>query len=69
MNTGKCHKCEALLVNVMVEAMSITEGFTPAWNGASFVCPFCRAILGVGLDPLALKTDIVNEILEALGKH
>jgi len=68
MNTGKCHHCDRVVLNVLVEAITVNEGFTPAWKGASFLCPYCRAILSVGLDPIALKTDIVNEVVKRLGR-
>jgi len=66
MNTGKCPKCNALIRSVEVEAIDVTEALKPEWKGASFVCPFCRTILGVGIDPIAVKIDLVNEIVEKL---
>ena len=38
------------------------------WEGVAYHCPGCHAVLGVGIDPIALKTDIVNEVVEALRK-
>jgi hypothetical protein len=32
----------------------------------SFCCPHCRAILSVSIDPIAIKTDIVKELLKKL---
>jgi len=39
-----------------------------AYKGVSYVCPSmgCHLVLGVGLDPIALKTDLVNEIVKKL---
>ncbi len=64
LNTGKCPKCEKLLTNVKVEHVDINEGFSPKWHGVSLVCPFCSTILSVAIDPVALKTDMVNEVLK-----
>ena len=63
---GKCPKCEKLVTNVKVEDVPVTVGFQPRWNGSSFICPFCNTILGVGLDPISLKADIVNEVVKRL---
>ena len=46
MNTGKCPKCENILTSVKIESMNISISFAPAWNGVSYVCPRCSAILG-----------------------
>lgn len=62
LNSGKCPKCERLLTNVKIEHLDISEGFSPKWHGASLICPFCSTILGVSIDPIAIKIDIVNAI-------
>ena len=68
MNTGKCPKCDKLLTSVKIEDMKLTVNLTPAWNGVSYICPMCRAILGVSIDPIALKADIVKDVLKGLGR-
>jgi hypothetical protein len=68
MNTGICPKCEKVLTNVNIEEIPVHLNFQPVWKEVSFLCPYCRAIIGVGIDPVALKTDLRNEILDALGK-
>ena len=39
-----------------------------SWNGVSYQCPHCHAVLGVQIDPIAVKTDIVNELFDRLKK-
>jgi hypothetical protein len=68
MNTGKCPKCEKLLTSVKIEPIDVQQGFQTAWHGVSLSCPWCRAILSVSIDPIAIKTDIVNEVVKALRK-
>ena len=63
---NKCPKCEALISNVNLEDMPIHLNYQPRWKGVAFSCPFCFSILGVGIDPVALKTDLKNEILNEL---
>ena len=66
INTGKCQSCDKVVHSVEIEAMNITENFRPKWHGVSYVCPHCHALLGVGIDPLALKADMVKDIVKAL---
>jgi hypothetical protein len=65
--TGKCPKCEASLKRVKAQYIDVE---TPKANykGVSYVCPFCRTILSVSVDPLAVKNGIVLAILKALDK-
>jgi hypothetical protein len=68
VTTGKCPKCEKIVNAVNVEHVHVREGLQNKWHGISLVCPYCRTVLGVSIDPVALKTDIVEEILEGLRK-
>ena len=68
INTGKCPKCEKLLLNVKVETIDLTENLTQRWKGASYSCPHCHTILGVELNPTALRSSIVSEVKKALGR-
>ncbi len=68
MHTGKCPKCEKAITHAALEAIDIKENFTTrSWLGVSMQCPYCRTVLSVGIDPIAVKTDLVNEIKRALG--
>lgn len=39
-----------------------------SWHGVSYVCPHCATMLGVGIDPVALKRDTVTEVVKELKK-
>jgi len=67
INTGKCPKCEKLITSVKIEHIDINEVFQPRWHGVSLVCPMCSTILGVSIDPIAIKGDIIAEINRKLG--
>lgn len=54
------------MVNVMPIAVSAMPG--SRFNSVKYSCPSCGNVLNVGVDPVALKSDIVSEILQALGK-
>jgi uncharacterized protein with PIN domain len=62
---SKCPKCEQTLTQLLVKDVALNAGLK-SWNGVTYCCPDCYAVLGVELDPVALKTDIVKELLDAL---
>jgi phage FluMu protein Com len=68
---GKCPKCEAVVQRAQfdnIEIGSIPGGLgRPILNGYTINCPKCQTILGAGFDPIALKADIVDEVLRGLG--
>lgn len=55
-----------LLTNIAIENIPITLSANPTYEGVVLVCPFCRHVLSAGIDPIALKADLRNEILNAL---
>jgi phage FluMu protein Com len=69
MHNGKCPKCEKIIVKVALQAVTIGPMFGgPEWLGVSYQCPSCQTVLSVGIDPVALKNDLVKELLIALRK-
>ncbi len=64
---GKCPKCEKPVTRVTIDSVDVETG-TKTYKGISYVCPSCHHVLGVVIDPVALKSDTVSEILKALGK-
>lgn len=68
INSGKCPKCDKVVSSVTIEDIDVKVRFQSAWHGISYCCPYCKAILGVGIDPVALKTDTVNAVLQGLGR-
>ena len=63
-----CPYCEAAISTVQLNNLSVHAGRTE-WVGVGYSCPICMKILSVGIDPIAIKTDIVDEILAALRKQ
>jgi len=62
INGGKCPKCDKVVSAVRIENVDVREGFQSKWHGVSYCCTNCSAVLSVGIDPIAIKTDIVNEL-------
>jgi len=65
-NIGKCPKCGNVVAAVHLERVDVVLNGLNQFHGVSYVCPnaTCRAVLGVSIDPIAIKTDIVGEILK-----
>ena len=62
MNTGKCPHCSAVLEKILVEDISLNDDKQPRWRGFSYLCPSCKAVLSVQMNPLALNFDLLTEI-------
>lgn len=63
---GNCPKCEKMLTSVTIEDVDVVVGMQSKWRGISYLCPYCRTILSVGIDPVALKTDTIAGVVTAL---
>jgi hypothetical protein len=64
---AKCPKCEKTFSNVRCEHVDVNASGGD-WHGVAYSCPWCQSALGVEIDPIALKTDIVNQLMQALRK-
>ncbi|GAB2181476.1 hypothetical protein DLREEDagrD3_16990 [Denitratisoma sp. agr-D3] len=67
ISQGKCPKCEKIISSVTIEDVDVVVGMQSKWRGISYLCPYCKTVLSVGIDPIALKTETVNGLLKALG--
>jgi hypothetical protein len=67
---GKCPGCKAIVNNVRIEGIDGKENpfGSNGWRCVSYCCPGCNTVLGVQIDPVALKTDTINGLLAALGR-
>lgn len=69
MMTGKCPGCKKVpAFGVNLQTVDINGPNATKWNGVAYVCPNlqCQTILGVGIDPVALKTDTINGVVKRL---
>lgn len=64
---AQCLKCTNPLSSVNLENIRI-KARPHDWSGVAYVCPVCETVLGIGIDPVSLKTDTVQEILDHLRK-
>lgn len=64
---GKCPKCEKLLPSATIGEIKLSAGpGHTSWKGVTYQCPSCQTILSVAIDPIAIKSDIVNDLLKKL---
>lgn len=66
VNAAKCPGCNQVVASVEIEHVNVTQNFQNKWHGVSYACPHCATVLGVSLDPIALKTDIVQEVVRGI---
>ncbi len=65
---GTCPQCQAVVTHVTIGDVTISSFMGKPWRGIKYFCPACGCVLSVQIDPIAIKTDIVEEILHAFGK-
>ena len=69
---GKCPHCTKAIMGVKLHAVDATStGFSlgEGWKAVTYACPSCSKVLGVQIDPVAIKADIVREVTEELFKR
>ncbi len=65
---GKCPKCEKIVRTLNLTEVDASVFMGTEWRAVTYNCPYCSTILGCQIDPIAVKTDTVSEILKALKK-
>lgn len=69
MAPGKCPGCGQYVTFLQAHALTAKVG-EHSWKALAYHCPnpMCQAVLGCQLDPIAIKTDILNELVALLRK-
>ena len=57
-----CPHCNSQVTRLNLEALSSSSFMGIEWNTIAYTCPTCQKIISTQIDPIAIKTDIVNEI-------
>lgn len=65
---GLCPSCDKVLSSVNFDEVNVKSLGSQTWRGTAFLCPFCRHILSVQIDPIAIKSDLIDELLRRLGR-
>jgi hypothetical protein len=51
------------------EAIDVQVVGGKSFHGVNYVCPACRVVLSVAIDPVALKSDLIAAIAKELGRQ
>lgn len=64
----KCPYCNQNIITINIKAIPIYNEFGVEWKWVTYTCPNlkCNSILSVWIDPIALKNDTVNEVINRL---
>lgn len=62
----KCPKCDQSITRVKIDAIEVEGGRSDVWPGSAFSCPHCSAVLSVGFDHVAVRAELVQDIVRAL---
>jgi hypothetical protein len=63
---GKCPNCGNLVSQVSIDGVEGRLSMGQSFNMLTYNCPGCQTVLGVQMDPIAVKTDTVNALFERL---
>jgi phage FluMu protein Com len=67
MARGKCPSCKQLVSELIIDAH--ISGFVhPGKQFAcvNFLCPQCKTVVGTQMDPVTMKTEVVNMLVQKL---
>lgn len=62
----KCPSCNATPITPTMQAFETGVPLGMKWKCIAFNCPKCKVVLGTQVDPVAIKYDIVQDLLRAL---
>lgn len=66
--TGVCPKCEKPITRLVMTSVKASVPLGTVWNSVTYNCPSCKTVISASIDPVAIKTDIVNELTKKLKK-
>ena len=66
---AKCPHCDANIIQVDTEAITLSDEKMRSFRGLSYSCSACHYVLNVSIDPTAQDGDIAASVVEALRKH
>lgn len=67
MARGKCPKCDQLVTELVIDAHirgKVHPGRT--FTCVNFLCPNCSTVVGSQMDPVPMKQETVNLLLQQL---
>jgi|GraSoiStandDraft_4_1057263.scaffolds.fasta_scaffold975614_1 hypothetical protein len=70
IHAAQCPHCKAVINKARVEQITIDSGLGSGTNykGVTYSCPWCKAVLTVSMDQIALNADLMNRLEKLLGR-
>lgn len=65
---AKCPTCTDVVHSFDFKAVEGSVLLGTKWNCIALCCPKCNTVLGAQIDPIAIKTDTINGLMERLRK-
>jgi hypothetical protein len=62
----KCPSCSNAITSPAMKGFTAGVPLGQKWNCIAFCCPTCQAVLSAQIDPVALKSDIISGVVQAL---
>lgn len=65
--SAKCPHCNQVVTKLTIVSLPAGAAYSGfEWNAIAYACPLvsCQKIISVQIDPIALKADTVNEIIQ-----
>jgi len=67
-SNATCPKCGTVLTTVTAGHTQINVPFGESYDGITYACPTCQTLVGIAMDPIALKNDIIDGLFQRLRK-
>ena len=64
----KCPHCDQAILSVEAQDIDITVQLRPQWQGLVYVCPRCHKVLSVGVNPMILRSETVNQTVSRIAQ-
>ena len=67
----KCPQCDKIIDHAYVTSIDIKEDVLKGttFEGVAYSCPHCRAVISLSIDPIAIKTSIINAVEDMFKKR
>ena len=59
---GKCPKCEQPVLTAKISIIQASVPMGKQWKTIAFCCESCLTVLGVQIDSIAIRTDLINAL-------
>jgi len=62
--SGTCPKCGKEITRALVKAIPVSTSIIAGieYRGVSYMCPSCRCVLGISMDPIAEQAELLSKI-------